>query len=396
MFSAFFIRRPIFAIVISLVILIVGSVSISRLPIEQFPTLAPPTIRVTGTYQGAGAEVVEQSVATPLEQKINGVDNMLSMLSKNTSDGAMTLDVNFEVGMDLDFANMLTQNRVQQAQARLPQEVIQTGVTVAKINPSILMVVSVYSESGQYDDIFLNNFAMINVRDQLLRVKGVSTVDLIGAEYSMRVWFKPDVLAKMGMTPPDVINAIKEQNIQAPAGKIGDAPSASDQEFTFTVRAPGRLQTPEEFEQIIVRETPDGRVVRVGDVARVELGNEFYKSRGRWNGKPAAALVVYLLPGANQLEAAEGIYETLDEIQQTFPEDIKTVVGYDTTPAVEASIEEILHTLVEAIILVLLVVFVFLQNWRATLIPLLTIPVSLIGTFAIFPLLGFSINTLSL
>lgn len=396
MFSAFFIRRPIFAIVISLVILIVGSVSISRLPIEQFPALAPPTIRVSGNYQGAGAEVVEQSVATPLEQKINGVDNMLSMLSKNTSDGALALDVNFEVGMDLDFANMLTQNRVQQAQSRLPQEVIQSGLTVSKINPSILMVVSVYSESGQYDDIFLNNFAMINVRDQILRVKGVSTVDLIGAEYSMRVWFKPDILAKMGMTPTDVVNAIKEQNIQAPTGKIGDAPTGPDQEFTFTVRAPGRLQTPEEFENVIVRETDDGRIVRVGDVARVELGNEFYKSRGRWNGKPAAALVVYLLPGANQLESAEGIYSTLEEIQKNFPEDIKVVVGYDTTPAVEASIEEILHTLVEAIILVLLVVFIFLQNWRATLIPLLTIPVSLIGTFAIFPLLGFSINTLSL
>lgn len=396
MFSAFFIGRPIFAIVISLVILIVGSVSLSRLPIEQFPALAPPTIRITGTYQGAGAEVVEQSVATPLEQKINGVDNMLSMLSKNTSDGFMKLDVNFEVGMDLDFANMLTQNRSAQAESRLPQEVIQTGLTVAKINPSILMVVSVYSESGQYNDVFLNNFAMINVRDQILRVKGVSTVDLVGAEYSMRVWFKPDQLAKLGMTPMDIISALKEQNIQAPAGKIGDAPSAPDQEFTFTVRAPGRLQTPEEFSEVIVRETEDGRVVRIGDIARVELGNEYYKSRGRWNGKPAAPLIVYLLPGANQIEAANGIYKTLDEIQKNFPDDIKIKVGYDTTPAVEASIEEILHTLIEAIILVLLVVFIFLQNWRATLIPLLTIPVSLIGTFAVFPLLGFSINTLSL
>lgn len=396
MFSKIFIDKPILAIVLSVVILIVGSVSLTRLPIEQFPTLAPPVIRVLGTYQGAGAEVVEQSVATPIEQKVNGVDNMLSLYSKNTSDGQMKLDVSFEVGQDLDFANMLTQNRVQQAQSRLPQEVIATGVTVSKINPSVLMVISVYSDDGQYNDIFLNNFAMINVRDQVLRVKGVSTVDLIGAEYSMRVWFKPDQLAKMEMTPGDVISVIKEQNIQAPAGKIGDAPSAPGQEFTFTVRAPGRLLTPEQFNDIILRETPDGRVVRLGDVARVELGSENYKSKGRWNGRPAAALVVYLLPGANQLEAAEGIYQTLDELQKGFPKGIKVVVGYDTTPAVEASIEEIIHTLVEAIILVILVVFVFLQNFRATIIPLLTVPISLIGTFIVFPLLGFSINTLSL
>ncbi|MBK6290152.1 MAG: multidrug efflux RND transporter permease subunit [Ignavibacteria bacterium] len=397
MFSAFFVRRPIVAIVISIVTVIAGLVSMLSLPIEQYPPLSPPLVRVTGTYPGAGAEAVEQSVATPIEQQVNGVDNMIYMMSRNTSDGVGVIEVTFDVGVDLDNANMLTQNRVSQANSRLPQEVLQQGVTVAKLNPSILMLVSIASPKGTYSGEFLNNYAMINVRDQILRVKGVSQVDLMGgSEYSMRIWLKPDMMAKLGLTSSDVMTAVKDQNIQAPAGKVGAPPSAPGQENTFTVSAPGRLTTPEEFANIILRETADGRIVRLGDVARVELGSENYKSFGRLGGKPSALLAIYLLPGANQLESAEGIYETLETLKSTFPDDITAVVGYDTTPAVEASIEEIVHTLLEAVLLVILVVFIFLQNGRATLIPLLTVPVSLIGTFALFPLLGFSINTVSL
>ncbi|MFN4985339.1 MAG: efflux RND transporter permease subunit [Ignavibacteria bacterium] len=396
MFSAFFVRRPIFAIVISIVIVLVGTISLMRLPIEKFPALAPPIVRVQGSYPGASSEVVEQSVATPLEQKINGLDNQLSMLSKNTSDGNMKLDVAFEPGNDINVANMLVQSRASRATSRLPQEVNAQGLTISKVNPSILMVISIYSESGKYDGIFLNNFAMINVRDQLLRVPGISNVDLIGAEYAMRLWAQPDKMAKLGLVPTDVISALREQNIQAPAGKLGDVPGSKKQELTYSVLAPGKLSTPEEFENVIVREGAEGQVIRVRDVARAELGSEYYGMSSRYNGKPSTALIVYLMPGANQLESAKGIYQTLDKMQQTFPNDIKVQVGFDTTPAVQASIDEIFQTLLEAIALVILVVFIFLQNWRATLIPLLTVPVSLIGTFILFPALGFSINTLSL
>jgi HAE1 family hydrophobic/amphiphilic exporter-1 len=340
---------------------------------------------------------VEQSVATPIEQEVNGVDNMIYMQSSNTSDGRMLLDVSFQVGVNQDTANVLTQNRVTVSQARLPQEVTQQGVTVKKQSPSILMVVSIYSPGGSYDANYLINYAGINLRDQLLRIPGIAQVDLFGgADYGMRIWLEPGKLAKLGLTPADVISSIKEQNLQAPAGRIGAAPSPKDQRFTYTVAAPGRLVTTEEFEDIIVRGTETAAQVRIKDVGRAELGSQDYNSFGRLNGKPAGAMSVYLLPGANQLEAAHRIYESMAHAKTLFPPDMDYQVVYDTTPAVEASIESIVHTFVEALVLVTLVVFIFLQSLRATIIPLLTVPVSIVGTFIFFPLLGFSVNTLSM
>jgi HAE1 family hydrophobic/amphiphilic exporter-1 len=383
--------------VISIIIVLLGLNTLRGLSFEQYPFLAPPTIRVTATYPGASAVAVEQSVATPVEQEVNGVEGMIYMKSSNTSDGRMLLDVNFQVGTNQDMANVLTQNRVSSAQSRLPQEVIQQGITVKKQSPSILMLISLYSPKGSYDANFLINYCGINLRDQLLRIPGIAQVDLFGGtDYGMRIWLRPDKLAKLGLTPSDIMQAIKEQNLQAPAGRVGMRPSPKDQEFTYTVSAPGRLVTEDEFANIIIRESETGGTVRIRDVGRVELGSQDYNSFGRLDGKPAGAMAVYLLPGANQLAAAERIYETMRTAKTFFPTDLDYKIVYDTTPAVEASIESIFHTFVEAVILVTLVVVIFLQNLRATIIPLLTVPVSLIGTFIFFPLLGFSVNTLSM
>jgi HAE1 family hydrophobic/amphiphilic exporter-1 len=393
----FFIRRPIVAIVVSILIVLLGLNSLRGLSFEQYPFLAPPMIRVTATYPGASAVAVEQSVATPVEQEVNGVEGMIYMKSSNTSDGRMQLDVNFQVGTDQDMANVLTQNRVSSAQARLPQEVTQQGVTVKKQSPSILMLISLYAPNGSYDANFLINYCGINLRDQILRIPGIAQVDLFGGtDYGMRIWLRPDQMAKLGLTPADVISAVREQNLQAPAGRVGMRPSPEDQEFTYTVSAPGRLVTEEEFANIIIRETETGAQIRIRDVGRVELGSQDYNSFGRLDGKPAGAMAVYLLPGANQIQAAEAIYETMSQAKEFFPSDMDYRIVYDTTPAVEASIESIFHTFLEAVMLVTLVVFVFLQNLRATIIPLLTVPVSLVGTFIFFPLLGFSVNTLSM
>ena len=395
--AEFFIRRPIVAIVIAILIVLLGVAALSGLSFENYPFLAPPIIRITANYPGASAQAVEQSVATPIEQEVNGVDRMIYMQSSNTSDGRMLLDVNFQVGVNQDTANVLTQNRVASAQARLPQEVAAQGVLIKKQSPSILLVVSVYSPGATYDGNYLVNYAGINLRDQLLRIPGVAQVDLLGGtDYSMRIWLRPDRLAKLGLTPADVTTSIREQNLQAPAGRIGSAPSPPGQAFTYTVQAPGRLVTTEEFENIIIRGTPAASEVRVRDVGRAELGAQDYNSFGRLNGKPSGSMAVYLLPGANQLQAAREIYRTMEQAKTLFPPDVDYKIVYDTTPAVQASLHEIVKTFVEALLLVTLVVFVFLQSVRATIIPVLTVPVSIIGTFIFFPLLGFSVNTLSM
>jgi hydrophobic/amphiphilic exporter-1 (mainly G- bacteria), HAE1 family len=395
--AEFFIRRPIVAIVIAILMTLMGVFTLTGLSFEQYPFLAPPIIRITATFPGASAVAVEQSVATPIEQEVNGVESMIYMQSSNTSDGRMLLDVSFAVGVDQDKANVLTQNRVSTAQARLPQEVVAQGVTVKKQSPSILMVISLASPNGTYDANYLINYCGINLRDQLLRIPGIAQVDLFGGtDYGMRIWLRPDKMAKLGITPADVTKAIKEQNLQAPAGRIGAAPSPKDQQFTYTVSAPGRLITTDEFEDIIIRGTNAGSQVRIRDIGRAELGSQDYNAFGRLNGKPAGSMAVYMLPGANQLKAADAIYKTMAQAKDIFPPDMDYRIVYDTTPSVQASIHEIEKTFVEALILVTLVVFIFLQNIRATIIPLLTVPVSLVGTFIFFPMLGFSVNTLSM
>jgi hydrophobe/amphiphile efflux-1 (HAE1) family protein len=395
--AEFFVRRPIVAMVIAIIIVIVGIVSLGNLPIAQYPDITPPEVQVSATYTGANAEVVEQSVATPVEQKVNGVENMLYMKSVNANDGSMNLTVSFEVGSDLDMSNVLVQNRVSEANASIPEEVKRLGVTVKKKLSFPLMLVSLYSPNGSYDQNFLGNYLTINVLDAISRIRGVGQASVLGSsEYAMRVWVKPDQLAKLGLTVPDITNAIREQSVIAPAGQIGGPPAAAGTEFTYTVRTRGRLSTAEEFGDVIVRSHSDGSQVRIKDVARVELGTQSYAAVSRLDGKPAAVLAVYQLPGANGLEVASQVKAVMNQMALDFPDDFAHRVSLDTTLAVTEGIKEIVITLFQAIALVIFVVFIFLQNVRATLIPSLAVPVSLIGTFMVFPLLGFSINTLSL
>jgi HAE1 family hydrophobic/amphiphilic exporter-1 len=395
--AKFFINRPIVAIVIAVLTVIAGLVAMTKLPTAMLPDIVPPQVNVTSTYTGADALTIEQSVATPLEQQMNGVDNMIYMMSTNANDGTMTLKVTYDVGTNVDIDQVNTQNRVSQASPNLPTSVNQYGVTVKKSMGLPLLVLSVYSPNGNFDSQFLGNYATININDALLRVPGVGQVTNFGtADYAMRIWVKPDQLTKLGLTVSDLNNAVQQQSAVNPAGQIGGEPAPKGQQFTYSVRAPGRLVNAEEFGNVIVRQNTDGSVVRLKDVARIELGSLVYQQIGRFNGKPAVIIAVYQAPGSNALAVANQVKTQMDDLKTRFPQGLEYKVSMDTTLPITEGMKEIVHTLLEAIVLVIIVVFLFLQGWRATLIPLIAVPVSLIGTFAIFPMLGFSINTLSL
>jgi HAE1 family hydrophobic/amphiphilic exporter-1 len=392
----FFVKRPIVAIVLSIFMVIIGGLSILSTPIAQYPEIAPPVIQVQTSYRGANALNVEQAVATPIEQKVNGVENMLYMQSTNSGDGNMTLSITFDMGTDLDNATMLTQNRVSQATSTLPMDVKNTGVTTKKSLSMPLLLISLYSPKGTFDNNFLSNYANINIVDALARIKGVGEVSLFGgADYAMRIWFKPDILAKYDLTVADVMKAIQDQNSIAPGGKFG-APPTEDVEYTYNVTLKDRLITVENFENIILKSNIGNQQVLLKDVARVDLGIKTYDVAGRLNGKPSATINIKQMPGSNALDVAAKIKKVVADASKKFPQDLEYKISLDTTLAVSEGINEIMHTLFEAILLVIIVVFIFLQNWRATLIPLLTVPVSLIGVFMFFPLLGFSVNVLSL
>jgi HAE1 family hydrophobic/amphiphilic exporter-1 len=396
--SKFFIRRPIVAMVIAILMVIIGAVTITQLPIAQFPQIAPPEVQIRATYVGADSQTIEQSVATPIEQQMSGVDNLNYLYSLNAGgSGQLTMIVNFDVKSDPNTDLMLTQLRETQAASQLPQDVTNFGVTVQKSITAPLMVMGLYSPKGTYDGKFLANYSYINLNDQLTRVPGIGNVQVFGAgQYAMRLWVKPDQLAKLGITVPEIVSAIQAQNTVNPAGQIGAAPAPKGQEYTYSVRAQGRLTSPEEFGDIVVRESPNGGIVRLRDVARMELGSQDYSLSGRINGKPGAIIAVYQLPGSNAVDAARGVRKVMEEAKKRFPQDVEYVVSLDTTASVTEGMSEIVQTIFIAIVLVAIVVFIFLQSVRATLIPLLAVPVSLIGTFVFFPAFGFSINTLSL
>jgi HAE1 family hydrophobic/amphiphilic exporter-1 len=395
--SKFFINRPIVAIVIAIITVIIGSVALVTLPIAQFPKIVPPEARITSTYVGADAQTVEQSVATPIEQVLSGVDNMNYMYSINGSDGSLRLTADFDVATDPNTDLILTQMRVTQAGPQIPADVAAFGVTVQKQLTAPLMLVGLYSPTDAYDSTFLANYAYININDQLTRVPGIASAAVFGAgQYAIRYWVKPDQLAKLNITVGEVISAIQSQNTVNPAGTIGGEPAPKGQDFTYSVRAQGRLTSPEEFGAIVIRANPDGSMVRLRDVARVELGAQVYNVMGRLNGKPSAIIAIYQLPGSNALDCANGVKAAMAKLKQRFPQGLDYKVALDTTQSVSEGMREISNTLWQALLLVVLVVFVFLQGWRPTLIPLLAVPVSLIGTFMLFPMFGFSVNTLSL
>lgn len=397
MFSAIFIRRPKTALVISLLLSIMGAIAYSVLPVEQFPDITPPVVRVSATYSGANAETVENSVAAPIEAQVNGVDDMIYMSSDSSDSGSYSLSVTFEVGTDSDIAAVNVQNRVAQATSSLPTDVTSRGVVTRKSSTNMLLVATLYSPKGTYNELFLSNYASINLKDALARVPGVGQADVLtNFEYAMRIWLDADRMASLGLTPGDVVTAIREQNLEVSAGQIGAPPAPQGQQFQYTIKSKGRLTTAEEFGDIVIRTGAAGAIVRMKDVARVELGASYYNASGRYNGLPSTVLAVYQAPGANALAVSEGVLAELERLSAVFPDDIAYDVPYNSTDFVEKSLSDVVTTLILTFILVMSVVFVFLGSWRATIIPMVAIPVSLIGTFAFLLAFGMSLNTVSL
>ena len=395
--AKFFIHRPVFAIVISLIIMIAGGISIGTLPVAQYPQISPPTVEVEINYPGANAETVEQSIATNVEAEVNGAENMIYMSSRSSSDGRYVLTCTFRVGANLDMANVDINNRVNKATAKLPQEAINYGISVKKKSPDILLAISIYSPDNTYDETFLSNYTSINLVDPIARILGVGSTMIVGQrDYAMRFWVRPDKLAKLGLTGSDLSNVIGEQNLVAPAGQVGQPPAKSGTQFQYTVNVKGRLTSPEEFENMIIRTESDGSILRMRDVSRAELSGKSYTSFGRKDGIPATVLIIYQLPGANAIQTVENVRKLLSDVEKNLPPGLKFRISLDTTEFVKVAIDEVFHALRDAIILVLIVVFIFLGNFRATFIPMLAVPVSLVGTFAAFSMLGFSINTLTM
>ena len=397
MIPHFFIDRPIFASVLSIVIVVVGLVALQGLPIAQFPEITPPVVQIDADYPGASAEVIANSVARPIEVQLPGIDNLLYYDSTSTNDGHMTIKLTFEIGTNVDIAQVQAQNRQTLAEPQLPPEVVRQGISVKKVSPDLLAVVALSSSDPTKDTVFISNYALLNVIDNLKRIRGVGDAVVFGGQnYSMRLILDPTRMAQLNLTPTDIANVVREQNRDFPAGTIGREPAPKGTELTIPVITQGRLTDVKDFEEMIVRALPDGSMIRLKDVARIELGAQSYSLEGRWNGKPNVFLLTFLSPGANALETVKRVRKEMDAVSKSFPQGVSYDIPYDTTKFIEVSIQEVVKTLAAAMVLVILVVYLFLQSWRATLIPGVAVPVSLIGTFAGMQALGFSINTLTL